>query len=137
MKWYAYVGMVLGLVWFLCMIARAGAICLDTRLFWRSLVAMEYQGNKLYLTTVRFVVPGLIGAPVMLWMDGLDALRVTAATSIYQVALELCHQYGPEQPFPEPEMTEEEAHQAALYVPHPYFAALSSDEEVGKNVTGI
>lgn len=139
MKWYAYVGMGLGLIWFFCMLARASAMWMDTRIFWRSLKAMQYQGSKTYLTIVRFVIPGLLGAPVMLWMDGLDAMRVTAAASIHQVAMELCHQYGPEQPFPEPELTEEEEHQQALtgYKPHPYFGALSSEDEVRENVTRI
>lgn len=129
MYWYSYAGMVLGLVWLLCILVRIPALALDTRLFWRSLKALQYQGSFLRLTVLRFVVPGVLGAPAMLWMDGLDALRVTAAPSIYQVAIELCSNYGPDEPFPvpeEPDMPEEG--QAGTI---PYFRALSSDPEVG------
>lgn len=129
MHWYEYAGMWLGLLWLFCMIVRVPAIVMDTRLFWRSLKALQYQGNHSRLTVFRFVLPGIIGAPVMLWMDGLDALRVTAASSVYQVAIELCCNYGPDQPFPEPdepEAPEEDRHGAT-----PYFRALSSDTEVG------
>lgn len=131
MYWFEYAGMVLGLVWLFCILARMSALILDTRIFWRCLRALQYQGSWVWITVVRFVIPGLLGAPAMIWMDGMQAFRVTSAQSVYQIALELCSIYGPEQPFPEPEEEEPEELQAAL-PPNtiPYFRALSSDDEV-------
>lgn len=129
MHWYENAGMWLGLLWLFCMLARVPAIVMDSRIFWRSLKALQYQGSYLRLTVFRFIVPGIIGAPVMLWMDGYDALRVTAAPSVYQVAIELCCEYGPDQPFPEPEAPEAPEEESPGTIP--YFRALSSDPEVG------
>lgn len=128
MYWFEYSGMVLGLVWLFCILARLPALALDTRLFWRSLRALQYRGNWTWLTLSRFVVPGVLGAPAMIWMDGAHAFRVTSAPAVYQVAIELCEVYGPEHPFPEPEEVEQpQTHNP----PNPiaYFRALSSDDE--------
>jgi len=132
MYWFEYAGMVLGLVWLFCILARMPALVLDTRLFWRSLRALQYQGSWLWIAVARFVIPGVLCAPAMIWMDGMQAFRVTSAQAVYQTALELCSIYGPEQPFPAPEEEELEEVEQGVLPPStiPYFRALSSDDEV-------
>lgn len=123
MSYMNMAAMVAGHLWIVCMILRIPSVIRDSLIFKKCLNTLEYPGRRTLFTLGRFTLPGLLGAPLMLYMHRGESLRPSPAPSIWQVAIELVNMYGV--PLPEPEQ-QPVPHEP--YQPHPYFGAFREEE---------
>lgn len=97
MTFYNAVWLVLGNLWLATMLARLPALVYETPLFYRAVKQHQYKGRAWWFVTRRVVVPGLLGAPVVLWMDTVTFFRRLPAAVIWEAAGALIDEYGPEE----------------------------------------
>lgn len=93
---YLYFTAAFGFVWLTSMIARLPVTCRDTRMFYRCFRDCNYRGNSAWLSFSRVLMPSLIGAPLVAYMDPENFFRRMAAPDVYDMAQHWMNVYGPD-----------------------------------------
>lgn len=87
---------VVGHLYLLCMVLRLGTLAHEMRTLNGCMIALQYEGSRMWLIITRYAIPSLLAAPSLFWTERFSFFNHAPAPELWEVARFLVEEYGSE-----------------------------------------